>query len=202
MFLTGFTASLWQGCSHIRRPMFRSPTKPLTVAVVRSESTCLVRSRWEPCLGTGVPLLVALNAPQFRLDEAGNAMAVTPIGGSTVTPGDATSFAEHASTAGGGGAGGLHSRVAATHTQAPRCVTEPSGLRLDPLSTATLAHGDSATPRKRCLAPRALLPSPVSVTDGLAPMLAPPMVCEREGADALSVVMKLAEAVRPPPPPS
>jgi hypothetical protein len=33
-------------------------------------------------------------------------------------------------------------------------------------------------------------------------MLAPPMVCEREGADALSVVLKLAEAVRPPPPPS
>ena len=128
---------------------------------MRSEFT-LVRSRWEPCLGTGVPLLVALDAPQFRLDSAGNVMAVMPIGGNTVTPGDAA-------------------------------------LRLDPLPTATPPHGDSATPRKRCLAPRALLPSPDSVTDGLAPMLhmlAPPTMCDREGADTLSVVLKLAEAVR------
>ena len=42
----------------------------------------LVRSRWEPCLGTGVPLLVAVDAPQFRLDEAGN---VLPIGGDAMT---------------------------------------------------------------------------------------------------------------------
>ena len=137
--------------------MHRTPPK---LTIMRSEST-LVRSRWEPCLGTGVPLLVALDAPQFRLDAAGNLMAVMPIGGSTVTPGDTT-------------------------------------LCLDPLPTATLPHGDSATPRKRCLAPRALLPSPDSVTDGLAPMLhmlAPPTMCDREGADTLSVVLKLAEAV-------
>ena len=146
----------------------------------------LTAARWEPCLGTGVPLLVALDAPQFRLDEAGN---ITPVEGtSTAAP-----FAEHAPTAGAGRGGPHRSRVAA-HSQAPQCVTEPSGLRLDQL--ATTPHGDSATPRKRCLAPRALLPSPDSVTDGLAPMLAPPLtVCEREGADALSVVLKLAEAV-------
>ena len=146
----------------------------------------LTAARWEPCLGTGVPLLVALDAPQFRLDEAGN---ITPVEGtSTAAP-----FAEHAPTAGAGRGGPHRSRVAA-HSQAPQCVTEPSGLRLDQL--ATTPHGDSATPRKRCLAPRALLPSPDSVTDGLAPMLAPsPTVCEREGADALSVVLKLAEAV-------
>lgn len=162
--------------------MHRTPPK---LTIMRSEST-LVRSRWEPCLGTGVPLLVALDAPQFRLDEAGN---ITPVEESTVAP-----FAEHAPTAGAGDGGPHRSRVAATHSQAPQCVTEPSGLRLDP--RATTPHGDSATPRKRCLAPRALLPSPDSVTDGLAPMLAPsPTVCEREGADALSVVLKLAEAV-------
>ena len=151
----------------------------------------LVRSRWEPCLGTGVPLLVAVDAPQFRLDEAGN---VLPIGG------DAMTFAGHTPTAGGVGGGPRRSRVAATHTQAPRCVTEPSGCR--PLCTATPPpppHGDAATPRKRCLAPRALLPSPVSVTDDLAPTLVPspaerPADCE--GADALSAVLKLAEAVR------
>ena len=152
----------------------------------------LVRSRWEPCLGTGVPLLVAVDAPKFRLDEAGN---VLPIGG------DAMAFAGHTPTAGGGGGGPRRSRVAATHTQAPRCVTEPSGCR--PLCTATPPpppHGDAATPRKRCLAPRALLPSPVSVTDDLAPMLVSPPVerpaCDCEGADALSAVLKLAEAVR------
>ena len=151
----------------------------------------LVRSRWEPCLGTGVPLLVAVDAPQFRLDEAGN---VLPIGG------DAMTFAGHTPTAGGVGGGPRRSRVVATHTQAPRCVTEPSGCR--PLCTATPPpppHGDAATPRKRCLAPRALLPSPVSVTDDLAPTLVPspaerPADCE--GADALSAVLKLAEAVR------
>ena len=135
--------------------MHRTPPK---LTIIQSEST-LIRSRWEPCLGTGVPLLVALDAPQFRLDDGGNVMAVMPIGGSTVTPGDAT-------------------------------------LRLDALSAVTSPHGDSATPRKRCLAPRALLPSPDSVTDGLAPMLAPPTMCDREGADALSVVLKLAEAGR------
>ena len=138
--------------------MHRTPPK---LTIIQSEST-LIRSRWEPCLGTGVPLLVALDAPQFRLDDGGNVMAVMPIGGSTVTPGDAT-------------------------------------LRLDALSAVTSPHGDSATPRKRCLAPRALLPSPDSVTDGLAPMLhmlAPPTMCDREGADTLSVVLKLAEAVR------
>ena len=147
----------------------------------------LVRSRWEPCLGTGVPLLVAVDAPQFRLDEAGN---VLPIGG------DAMTFAGHTPTAGGSGGGPRRSRVAATHTRAPRCVPEPSGSR--PLCTATPPpppHGDAATPRKRCLAPRALLPSPVSVTDGLAPTLVPP-TCDCEGADALSAVLKLAEAVR------
>ena len=151
----------------------------------------LVRSRWEPCLGTGVPLLVAIDRPQFRLDEAGN---VLPIGG------DAMTFAGHTPTAGGVGVGPRRSRVAATHTQAPRCVTEPSGCR--PLCTATPPpppHGDAATPRKRCLAPRALLPSPVSVTDDLAPMLVPPPAerpADCEGADALSAVLKLAEAVR------
>ena len=152
----------------------------------------LVRSRWEPCLGTGVPLLVAASAPQFRLDEAGN---VLPIGG------DAMTFAGHTPTAGGGGGGPRRSRVATTHTQAPRCVTEPSGCR--PLCTATPPpppHGDVATPRKRCLAPRALLPSPVSVTDDLAPTLVPPPAerpaCDCEGTDALSAVLKLAEAVR------
>ena len=151
----------------------------------------LVRSRWEPCLGTGVPLLVAVDAPQFRLDEAGN---VLPIGG------DAMTFAGHTPTAGGVGGGPRRSRVAATHTQAPRCVTEPSGCR--PLCTATPPpppHGDVATPRKRCLAPRALLPSPVSVTDDLAPTLATPPAerpADCEGADALSAVLKLAEAVR------
>lgn len=147
----------------------------------------LVRSRWEPCLGTGVPLLVAVDAPQFRLDESGN---VLPIGG------DAMTFAGHTPTAGGGGGGPRRSRVAATHTRAPRCVPEPSGSR--PLCTATPPpppHGDAAMPRKRCLAPRALLPSPVSVTDGLAPTLVPP-TCDCEGADALSAVLKLAEAVR------
>ena len=196
----------------------------------------LVRSRWEPCLGTGVPLLVVVDAPQFRLDEAGN---VLPIGGeghgrggdgeaarlcelaqddiwaaqlkAAVASGDVRAcralLAEqprgsgHTPTAGGVGGGPRRSRVAATHTQAPRCVTEPSGCR--PLCTATPPpppHGDAATPRKRCLAPRALLPSPVSVTDDLAPMLVPPPVerpaCDCEGADALSAVLKLAEAVR------
>ena len=151
----------------------------------------VVRSRWEPCLGTGVPLLVAVDAPQFRLDEAGN---VLPIGG------DAMTFAGHTPTAGGVGVGPRRSRVAATHTQAPRCVTEPSGCR--PLCTATPPpppHGNAATPRKRCLAPRALLPSPVSVTDDLAPTLATPPAerpADCEGADALSAVLKLAEAVR------
>ena len=146
----------------------------------------LVRSRWEPCLGTGVPLLVAVDDPQFRLDEAGN---VLPIGG------DAMTFAGHTPTAGGGGGGPRRSRVAAT-----RCVTEPSGCR--PLCTATPPpppHGNAATPRKRCLAPRALLPSPVSVTDDLAPTLVPPPAerpADCEGADALSAVLKLAEAVR------
>ena len=146
----------------------------------------LVRSRWEPCLGTGVPLLVAIDRPQFRLDEAGN---VLPIGG------DAITFAGHTPTAGIGG-GPPRSRVAATHTQAPRCVTEPSGCR--PLCTATPPL-HASTPRKRCLAPRALLPSPVSVTDDLAPMLVSPPVerpADCEGADALSAVLKLAEAVR------
>ena len=109
-------------------------------------------------------------------------------------------FAGHTPTAGGGGGGPRRSRVAAAHTQAPRCVTEPSGCR--PLCTATPPpppHGDAATPRKRCLAPRALLPSPVSVTDDLAPTLVTPPVerpADCEGADALSAVLKLAEAVR------
>ena len=157
---------------------------PLLVAIMTTRQRItfaeprLVGSRWEPCLGTGVPVLVAWDAPQFSLDVAGNVVPVR-------------------------GGGRPLSSVSATQrrNRSPYLVTAPSDQSLSPLSASLCtSHKDGAmpSPRKRRLVPRALLPSPVSVrhTSAMpAAMLAPSTACDHDREDALGVVLKLAEAV-------
>jgi len=164
-------------------PCARVGAVPLLVAIMTTRQRItfaeprLVGSRWEPCLGTGVPVLVAWDAPQFSLDVAGNVVPVR-------------------------GGGRPLSSVSATQrrNRSPYLVTAPSDQSLSPLSASLCtSHKDGAmpSPRKRRLVPRALLPSPVSVrhTSAMpAAMLAPSTACDHDREDALGVVLKLAEA--------